>query len=436
MSGRRPGALLAACGLAWVLAAGGGEAGEFRSPATPPGCRRVAAGEALQPIVDAAPAGGALCLEPGVHRGPLRIGVPLSLWGSRRAVVRGAGRGSTVAIEADGAELLGLSVDGSGDRFDLLDAAVRVRADDVRVEGVAIRNALFGILVEQSRRVVLRGNEIDGDAGSPLGLRGDAIRLWEVRDSRVEANRVSHSRDIVVWYSPGNRILDNRVEAGRYGTHLMYSHGNVIEGNRYIGNVVGIFAMYSRDLEIRRNLVAASGGAAGVGLGSKESGNLDVADNLFVANTTGAYLDTSPLYLDERNRFERNAFRLSDTAVVFHGGAERNRFTDNVFRDNRSPVRVEGRGHARDAEWRRNDWDDYAGYDLDGDGFGDVPYELRSLVDRLTARHDALAFFRGTPALALVELIGRVVPLFRPPILLVDPQPRVGGVGGSLPDAD
>lgn len=427
----------AACAFAWILLkVDAGGADEDRSPAPPPGCRRVAAGEDLQAIVDATPAGGALCLEDGLYRGPIRIGAPLSVWGSRRAVVRGAGAGSTVRIEADGAALLGLSVDGSGNRFDLLDAAVRVHADDVRVEGVAIRNALFGVLVEQSRRVELRGNEIDGDAGSPLGLRGDAIRLWEVRDSRVEANRVSNSRDIVVWYSPGNHILDNRVEAGRYGTHLMYSHQNHIEGNRYVGNVVGIFAMYSRNLEIWRNLLAASGGAAGMGLGSKESGNLDVSDNLFVANTTGVYLDTSPLYLDEQNRFERNVFRLSDTAVVFHGGAERNRFFDNLFRDNESPVRVEGRGDATAAQWLGNDWDTYTGYDLDGDGVGDVPFELRSLVDQVTAHHAELDFFRGTPAMLLIELIGRVVPLFRPQTLLVDPQPRVAGAGPSLPVAD
>jgi nitrous oxidase accessory protein len=340
-------------------------------------------------------------------------------------VIASRGSGSTVSITAAGAALEGVTIDGSGGRFDLLDAAVRVHADDARVEGVTIRNALFGVLVERSRGVLVRGNRVLGDPQQTLGLRGDGIRLWEVRESRVEANQLSHSRDIVIWYAPGNRISGNRVEGGRYGTHLMYSHGNRIEDNRYVGNVVGIFAMYSRDLAIRRNLIARSAGAAGVGLGAKESGALVVEDNWFIANTVGTYLDTSPLEPDDHNRFRGNVFRFSDAAVVFHGVAERNAFVGNSFRDNGIPVRVEGRGDAQAATWRGNDYDDYAGYDLDGDGVGDLPYELRSLSSTLESRSPALAFFRGTVAMGLVELVGEALPLFRPTTLMVDPAPRM-----------
>ena len=106
------------------------------------------------------------------------------------------------------------------------------------------------------------------------------------------------------------------------------------------------------------------------------------------------------------------------------------------FRDNFVAVRVEGRGDARDAVFRGNEWDTYRGYDLDGDGIGDVPYELRSLADLLTAREPSLAFFRGAPALSLVEFVGRVVPLFRPPTLLVDEQPRVEPLAFRGPRAD
>jgi nitrous oxidase accessory protein len=344
--------------------------------------------------------------------------------------------GTTVRLEGDGATLLGVTVDGSGGRHDLLDAAVRVEADDARVEGVRIQNALFGILVEKSNRALLRNNEVVGDPGRTLGLRGDGVRLWEVRASRIEGNHVRDSRDIVVWYSPGNRIVGNTVERGRYGTHFMYSHDNTVEGNRYVGNVVGIFAMYSRNLTIRDNVFAESGGAAGMGLGAKESGNLEVERNLFIGNTVGVYLDTSPLDREHRNRFEGNVFRLGDVGILFHGTVERNAFRNNSFRDNRVHVRVDGRGDALAAEWRHNAYDDYAGYDLDGDGLGDVPYEARSLSEQLLAGRASLAFFRGSPALGLVELIGRVVPLFRPRTLLVDPEPRLrppdtGGPGAG-----
>ena len=397
-------------------------------------CERVPAGSALQPRLDAAPAGAAFCLEPGEYAGPLRLGPGQTVRGPREAVIRSGGEGTTVRLEHGGTALIGVTVDGSGGRFDLLDAAVRVEADGARVEDVHVRNAVFGILVEKSRHVAILGNRISGAPGRALGMRGDGIRLWETRDSRIESNRVSDSRDIVVWYSPGNLIAGNTIERGRYGTHFMYSHENRVYGNRYVGNVVGIFTMYSRAIEIRDNVIADSGGAAGVGLGSKESGDLRVVGNRFLANTVGLYLDTSPLSIEEYNTFEGNEFRLCDYAVVFHSSPARNRFRANTFRGNAVQVRVDGRGDALGIEWRGNDFDDYAGYDLDGDGFGDLPYELRSLSGDLQARVPALAFFRGSPALAAVEWIGRVVPIFRPRTLLVDPRPRVG-IAAEVADA-
>lgn len=382
-------------------------------------------GAELQPQLDAAAPGSAWCLAPGVYAGPVRVPANATLWGPREAVVRSSGSGTTVRLDEAGSALLGLTVDGSGGRFDLLDAAVRVHGDRGRVEGVRIRNALFGILVEKVRGVLLRDNRVEGDPDKPLGLRGDAIRLWETRDSRIEGNRIRDGRDLVVWYSPGNRFLRNVVEGGRYGTHFMYSHRNVLEGNVYRRNVVAIFAMYSRELTLRHNVLAESGGAAGVGLGCKESGGLRVTDNAFVGNTTGLYLDTCPLYEDETNRFEGNLFQFADAAVVLHGSEQRNTFAGNDFESNGTPLRIEGRSRGGGVTWIGNHFGDYAGYDLDGDGFGDVPYELRSLEGDLTRRDPDLAFFRGSLAMGMVEAVGRMIPLFQPRRLLVDPRPRM-----------
>ncbi len=419
-------AVALACAFLGSRNAGTHEAlGPSDPPARPSNCREVRAARVLQVLLDAAPAGSVLCLAPGEYAGPLRIGAGVTLWGPRDAVIRSSGAGTTVRLEANGATLLGTTVDGSGERFDLLDAAVRVEGTDVRVEGVRIRNAMFGLLAEKSRQVLLRGNEVEGNPGQTLGMRGDGIRLWETSDSRVEDNVVRDSRDVVIWYSNRNLLLNNRIERGRYGTHLMFSDGNRIEGSHYVGNVTAIFVMYSHDVEIRDNLLADSGGAAGMGLGLKESGHLDVRRNLIVHNTVGVYIDTSPLDENDRNVFEGNLFRLGDVGVIFHSSEVHNAFLENDFRDLQASVRVEGGGDALGVTWRGNYFDDYAGYDLDRDGVGDLPYESRSLASELTARVPALAFFHGTPALGLVEAIGRIVPLFEPRLILVDPAPRV-----------
>jgi nitrous oxidase accessory protein len=304
------------------------------------------------------------------------------------------------------------------------------------VEGVAIQHAVFGILVERAEGALVRGNEVRGDPGQALGLRGDAIRLWETYGSVVEDNLVRHGRDMVLWYASRNRVARNRIEGGRYGAHLMYSHENAIEDNFFSGNVTALFVMYSREVTIRGNVFADSRGAAGIGVGLKESGDLRVEANLLVHNTVGLYVDASPLWPDDRNLFADNVFRLNEVAVGFLGPAAHNTFRGNGFRDNGVQVQVDGRGDARQAVWRGNAFDDYAGYDLDGDGTGDVPYELRSLSSDLAAAAPAIAFFRGTPALALAEAIGRVVPLFEPRLLLVDPAPRMARVAWEGRGAD
>jgi nitrous oxidase accessory protein len=302
---------------------------------------------------------------------------------------------------------------------------VHVRAAEARVEGISVRRATFGILVEKSERVALRGNDVVGDPEKTLGLRGDGIRLWETHDSQVERNRMSDSRDLVVWYSSRNRITSNEIARSRYGAHLMYSHDNEIVGNHLVGNVTGVFLMYSRGIELRENVIAGSAGAAGIGLGIKESGDLRVVDNDFLRNRIGIYIDASPFHPDDHNLFERNRVALCDTGVAFLSSGSRNTFRDNVFADDPTLVRVEGGGDALGVTWRRNAFDDYTGYDLDGDGFGDLPFELRDLSGELAGRVPALGFFHGTPALGLLETVGRVAPLFGPRTMLVDPEPRV-----------
>ena len=97
-------------------------------------------------------------------------------------------------------------------------------------------------------------------------------------------------------------------------------------------------------------------------------------------------------------------------------------------------MKVESGGDALSATWHGNAFDDYVGYDLDDDGFGDIPYELTDLSNVLESRNADLAFLRGTPALGLVSVAGHVVPLFAPKPILRDSHPRLTPRTG--PDAN
>ncbi|MCA8975365.1 MAG: nitrous oxide reductase family maturation protein NosD [Planctomycetes bacterium] len=381
-------------------------------------------GSGLQRAIDAAEAGGVLLLQPGEYTGAVRIDKPLHIHGPADAVIRG-GEGSTLRVAGNDVVLQGFTIAGSGQRFDLMDGGLHVTGEDVVVEGITVREALFGILVERSSRVLLRGNCVIGTGLSAMGLRGDGIRLWETTDSRVEHNTVRGARDLVVWYSSRNHLADNRVTGSRYGTHFMYSHDNVVEDSRYVGCEVGIFVMYSHDILLRRNLIAEAGGAAGIGLGMKESGNITVVDNWFLANTTGIYIDNAPLDPSHRNRYERNVMRFSETGISLHSTTRRTDFVDNEFSDNGAIVKVGGQGDALECSFADNYYDTYRGYDLDGDERGDVPFEFRRLSTQLEGRYPDLALLHGAPAMAMVDLVGEVMPLYTPKRLMLDATPRM-----------
>jgi len=399
-------------------------AGEPATPGRPPSCRTVSSGSPVQPVLDDVTV-TAVCLAPGPHAGPLRLARAITLWGPREAVIRNGGGGATVELVAAGAAIAGVTIDGTGGHFDRLDAAVRVTADDTRVEGVTAVHAVFGILVERSHRVRVVGNHIEGSRDPATGLRGDTIRIWETKDSVIADNLVEDGRDVVVWYSRGNQITNNRLLRTRYGLHFMYSHDTQVSGNQMLHGVVGIFAMYSRNLHITDNLIADTGGAAGMAIGIKDSGNIFVSGNQLIHNTVGVYLDSSPMQRTDEVEVSRNVLRLNRDAIVFHSSGHRIRLHDNDLADNESQVRVDGGGDAIDVDWSGNYFDDYAGFDLDGDEVGDVPYELRSLSNQLTSSDPNLALFRGTPALALVDAAAHLDPLYQPKPVLRDPRPRM-----------
>jgi len=426
----RPLSILVAAVLA-AAACGGGRTEPCAAPAPrsavarPSSCRPVAPGELARALAAAAP-GTTLCLAAGAHDGPFAIPAGVSVWGPPEARLRAPRSAVVVDLVGAGARLLGVTVDaGTGGHSE--DAAVRVRADDAAVVGVTVEASVHGILVERARRVHIVGNRVRGSAAPAMGLRGDTIRLWETRDSTVADNRVEDGRDLVVWYSSNNRIANNRVTRGRYGTHLMYSHDNRVERNRYDATSVGVFVMYSRRVVLRGNVTTATGGAAGMAFGFKDSGDVTVADNVVVRAATGLYLDNSPVDAADRVEVTGNGFVQCGGAVVFHGGAHRTTFRGNDIVDAATPLRQDGGGEVVGVIWDGNYFDDYAGYDLDGDGTGDIPYQERSTEEELTSRHPQLAFFRGTAALGAAGAAATLVPLFEPRTLLVDRRPRMRG---------
>jgi nitrous oxidase accessory protein len=259
----------------------------------------------------------------------------------------------------------------------------------------------------------------------PIPRRGDGIRLWYCEGGMVEGNELRRTRDLVIWFSNGLDIRNNRITHGRYGLHYMYSDNNALVGNTFVSNDVGAFVMYSKNIRLEENRFERAAGASALGIGLKDSDGIVAERNVFVGNAVGIFLDNSPSTVDGRNRFTHNVLAANGAGVELLPSVHSNRFEGNAWIGNDVPVVVTGGGDALDNEWSANHWSRYVGFDEDGDGTGDTPYRHDRLADDLFARYPDLRFLAGSPAVASLEVLARLFPLLAPRPVVIDSSPLV-----------
>lgn len=362
----------------------------------------------------------------GVYAGHLRIRRPVTLDGQGTAVLDGGGKGTVVEISSPNVTLRGFTVRASGSGVATEPAAIRAVTGPVTIERNRIEDALFGIDLREAPNSVIRNNTIFGKDLEP-GRRGDGIRLWWSHECSIEGNHVAGSRDMVFWYSENLRVSRNRVSGSRYGLHFMYSHDTELAANELSENSVGIYLMYSHRIRLVRNTTLNNRGASGYGVGLKDCDDIVLVDNALLANRVGLYVDNSPSSVDARGVVESNLIAFNEIGLLATPNTHDNVFTGNVLRENGEQAASHGRGTLEQNLFSRegvgNFWSDYAGFDRDGDGVGDLPHEARSLFHSLLAQEPNLRVFLHSPAQQAVEFTARAMPELRPPPTLVDVAP-------------
>ena len=376
----------------------------------------------FQKLVDEAEANSLLSPPAGRYAGPVVIDKPLDIDGRGEVTIDSEGKGSVIVLDTDGAILRNLRLTNSGNSHNDIDAGVQVRGNFNVIKDNRIDDCLFGVDLQQSESNIVRRNRITSKPVD-LGLRGDAIRLWYSFNNRIEENEVVDSRDIVVWYSRDNVIRGNKASGGRYSLHFMYSQYNMVENNEFRGNSVGIFLMYSDSVTVRGNHISHAVGAAGVGIGFKETSDVEISDNEILYCAVGLHLDVSPFQPDTTNRIQGNLIAYNAIGIQFLNDWTGNLFQDNLIEGNLTQVAVLGGKTAKRNEWIGNHWSDYAGFDRDRDGIGDTAYEQYAYADRIWMDVPPARFFKGTPMLEVLDFLERLAPFTSPDLLLRDEQP-------------
>ena len=360
-----------------------------------------------------------------VFHGDWQIRRPVHLHGmGPGTVLQGSGTDTVLDIEADGALIDNLTIAGTGSRHTHEDSAVKLRGQHNRLTRLFLDRVLFGASLQACHDCQLDRLHVIGRDGV-AEMRGDGVKLWESHGSTVSHCLVETSRDLVVWYSRHVTLDSNVVRGSRYGSHFMYAHDAIVRNSAVIDNVVGIFVMYSERLLVEGNVLAGARGPAGIGLGFKDSDDVTVRNNWLVGNTAGMYIDQTPRSPDKPLKIADNVIALNNVGLRMHAQPHGVIVTGNDLHENAETAEVDGGGDATTAEWSRNYWSDYAGFDLNHDGTGDVAWQIKRLSTELTDTRPMLKFLHGTAALATLDGVARAVPVLASKLLLSDALPAM-----------
>ena len=381
----------------------------------------------LQDAIDNAKEGSILKLPKGVYKGSIKINKPLSIIGKEEGVIiDGLGEGTVLEINSPYVTIKNLTIIGSGERHDKLDAAIKIsNSKQSEISDNIIKDCLFGIDVSMSNNSIISNNYITSK-DLDLGLRGDGLRLWYSNDNIVSKNKLINSRDMIVWYSHGNEISENYGENNRYSLHFMYAGKNYVRNNTYKFNSVGIFFMYSKDTLASGNIIKSSLGATGMGMGLKDVSNFTLKDNTVIYCAQGIYIDRSPFEPDTKNWIENNKILYNAEALHFHSLSENNVIKGNNILGNIEDVINDSRGsNTYKNEIVNNYWDNYEGFDKNGDNIGDTPHKVFQYADQLWVYNPNVKFFYGSPVISLLNFLAKLAPFSEPVFLMSDKEPKL-----------
>lgn len=380
---------------------------------------QVAPGASIQAVIERAAGGDVLEIARGHYRENLAIGKPLSLKGIGRPIIDGGLQGNTITVTAANVTLDGLNVRDSGDSLREQNAGIYLKpgAHHAVVRNCVLSYNLFGLWIEKADFVTIENNNISGKRDYRSSQRGNGIQLYNAQHARIVGNHIGFVRDaIYVDVSHDAVFKGNRLHHSRYGTHYMNSYRNLWEGNDSWMNRGGLALMEVRDQVVRNNRAWAN---SDHGIMLRTIQDAVVENNIVAGNVQGLFI-----YDAEYNTLRNNLVVDNLIGVRLWAGSKNNTVEGNDFIANRDQVRYVG---ARDEPWgaeRGNFWSNYLGWDRDGDGRGDVPYEANDLVDRLSWRYPTVQLLLASPAIQTLRLVGRQFPILRAPSV-VDAHPRM-----------
>lgn len=375
-----------------------------------------------------APEGSTLLVPAGTYLGPVVIDRTLTLVADGKVILDGGGTGDVVRITADGVTLRGFTVRNSARNVSDEPTGIRLEGDHATIEGNRVEDVLYGISLLSSGGHVVRDNHVSSMADLPPERRGHAIYLWYSTDNLIQGNTITLAKDgIFAGFTEDVRVHDNLVTHVRYGLHTMYARDLQVSGNTFRENIAGASLMYSARMTIQDNEFSGNRSlASGYGLLLKDMDDVLLRGNRIHGNRLGMTMEGAPRTPGTFVTLEGNLIASNDIAVELFSTTDAT-FVANTFMGNLQQVETRGGSLEHRNRWsldgRGNYWDDYQGFDANGDGVGDLPYRYEGTYDELVGRSPAVRAYSFTPARSALDLAARWFPVYRVAPRVVDHHP-------------
>ncbi len=363
----------------------------------------------LQTRIDRAQPGDTLWLSAGTYDGNIILNKRVSLIGTGGPVIRGNGKGSCITVTADSCVIQGLVVEHCGGNLMNDDSGIFLDSKHNVVQANTLRDILFGVYLFHADSNAVVRNRIVGRPDLDLGQRGSGIHIWNSNHNRFVGNVITRARDgFYIQYAKHTLIEGNEAYDLRYGLHYMYADSNAFLGNTFHHNVAGAAIMYSKSIRFRHNVFIHNRGYSSFGILFQDCHAMTADSNVIADNVVGMFFEATT-----DNIFRHNVIAQNDVALQMFQNSTRNTFTGNNFVDNLSPLSLVGR--QTESRWskdrRGNYWSSYEGYDLDGDGIGDVPAKIQNVFQYLEGQNANLRLYLYSPASQALASAAQAFPI-------------------------
>jgi len=355
--------------------------------------------------------GGTIIVKEGVYlEKTLIIKKPVNLIGINYPVIDGKNqKKELIVIASDSVSIDGFQIQNVGHSYIEDLAGVRVqRKKYFSITNNIFYNAMYAIYLEYCGNGIVSNNKIIGNAKNEVSS-GNGIHAWYCKNLHIENNHIEKHRDGIYFEFVKNSTIIGNISKNnlRYGLHFMFSNNDNYYDNEFINNGAGVAVMFSKEIEMYRNVFADNWGSSSYGLLLKEINDAKIMHNTFTKNTIGIRVEGA-----NRIDYLQNNFIGNGWGIKISGGCYTNKINKNNFIANSFDLSLQS--SSNDNNFDGNYWSSYSGYDLNRDKIGDIPYRPVKMFNYIVNRTPETMVLLRSLFIDIINFSEKVSPVFTP----------------------